>query len=341
MTRRPGLTMTEALVAIFITAIGLVGVMSMFPFGAKQMSDALISDRSASHAGAIDGLVRGYWKEKVVEDTSGFGNNEPFWTAMDNPSDQGPHPSNVATPTPTNPLEPSYPVFLDPMGWAGRSNSSASKRWVGDSTGSASGPSFVPRRSMRLVTDLPPPAAFNTPNTQEPSLARRLWSQPDGFSWDEDSRPAATDTRELRYNALAVLQRPVNRDRYNATLKVVVFINRRDGFFPQGSEAVFPNTANPASISLTPGSTAMTISSAADIRKGSWIMDATIDGTVRHANFYRVVSVAENTAGFYDVELHTPVKRVDGGTNAYNAVVVVMAGVADVFDRPALTGNTN
>ena len=317
MTRRPGLTMTEALVAIFITAIGLVGVMSMFPFGAKQMSDALISDRSASHAGAIDGLVRSYWKDKVVEFS---GNGEPFWNAMDNPG------GGLPVAQETSP-EISYPVFLDPLGVVGRGGSN--KDWVGDVGQLTS----VPRRNMNLITSGGSP------------LALRLWSQPDGFSWDDDSRPmtGSVDMRELRYNALAVLQRPINRDRYTATLKVVVFINRRAAFFPPGSEAKFDN------ISFAPGSTAIAIPSTADIKKGSWIMDATVQAPptipnppyIRHANFYRVVSVAENTTGTYDVELHTPIKRVDGGTNSYTGTVVVVAGAADVFERPVLTGNTN
>src|SRR5688572_10280609 len=82
MTRRPGMTMTEVLVTIFVVVIGLTGVMSKFPFAAKQMSDALISDRSTSLATSTDGLVRGYWTEKVVENPA---NNEPFWLALDNP----------------------------------------------------------------------------------------------------------------------------------------------------------------------------------------------------------------------------------------------------------------
>ncbi|VTR91124.1 unnamed protein product [Gemmata massiliana] len=338
MTRRPGLTMTEALVAIFITAIGLVGVMSMFPFGAKQMSDALIADRSTSLANSIDGLVRSYWREKVADDTNMLGSGEPFYTAMDSPGTHPASPIGTGATLPTissSSTEPSYPVFLDPMGVLGRTT--ANNQWVGDITTPTS-LTYVPRRNMNVVGS--------------PSQALRLFSQPDGFAWDEESRPkmnydakgqptSSSEMRELRYNALAVLQRPVNSARNNATLKIVVFINRRHQFYPQGSEAVFPNATSSATISFLPTSTAIRISTAADIRKGSWIMDATIDGTVRHANFYRVVSATDDGTGFYDVELHTPIKRVDGGTNAYNATVVIMPGVADVFDRPALNGNTN
>jgi len=62
------MTMTESLVAIFVVAIGLTGVMALFPFAASQMSQALISDRTSSMATSIDGFVRSYWKSNIVED---------------------------------------------------------------------------------------------------------------------------------------------------------------------------------------------------------------------------------------------------------------------------------
>ncbi len=321
MTRRPGMTMTEVMVTIFVVAIGLAGVMSMFPFAAKQMSDALISDRSTSLAISTDGLVRGYWQDKVVENN---GNNEPFWVAMDDPLSLGAHPTGTLLPR-ALPNEASYPVFLDPMGV--QRTPTDSRAWVGDSTRTT----FVPRRTMNSI-------GFNA------SLALRMFSQADGFSWDEDSQPKpGFEMRELRYNALAVIQRPTNRDRFGATLKIVVFLNRRHLFYPVGSEASFGAT-------WTPGTTQIQLPTTADIKKGSWIMDATIAQVVpattpktyiRHANFYRVVSATENTAGTYDVELHTPVKRVDGGTAAYGGTVVVVAGVAEVFERPILTSGVN
>jgi len=93
----------------------------------------------------------------------------------------------------------------------------------------------------------------------------------------------------------------------------VVFDKRRHLFYPDGSEQVFNG------ITFTPGQTMVQVSTAADIKKGSWIMDGTIQTAtpfIRHANFYRVVSATENTAGTYDVELHQPIRRVDTGTAA-------------------------
>lgn len=335
MTRRPGMTMTEVLVAIFVVAIGLAGVMSMVPFGAKQMSDALVADRATSHATTIDGMVRSYWKENIVEnpaqDITTSANREPFFVALDDPGKGLPVPGAT---------EPSYPVFLDPMGVVGRTGNPRS--WVGDG-----GVTSVPRRTMNGVQFLSPfgPSGTNQINPNANSTALRMWSQPDGFTWDDDSRPVSgAAMREYRYNSLAVIQRPVNGTagtggvRYNATFKVVVFSTRRHMFYPDsGPEVVFNN------VTLTPTSTEVKLPKTADVQKGSWIMDATVSGTIRHANFYRVVSAVDNGSVVngvpsLDIELHTPITRVDGNTNPYTVgTVVVMPGIAGVFERPALT----
>jgi hypothetical protein len=98
-------------------------------------------------------------------------------------------------------------------------------------------------------------------------------------------------------------------------------------------------------ISFTPGATSITnVPATADVRKGSWVMDGTIGPDnatppvqIRHANFYRVLSVTDNLNGFYTLELNTPITRVDGGTQAYTGNLVVMPAIADVYDRPTLT----
>ncbi|MDY3552348.1 prepilin-type N-terminal cleavage/methylation domain-containing protein [Gemmata sp. JC717] len=326
MTRRSGLTMTELLVAIFVVAIGLAGVMSMVPFGAKQMSDALVADRAASHAHTTDGMMRSIWREKVIDDTSGNGSGEPFWTALVNPG------NGLPLLGPTDPAA-SYPVFIDPIGYGRSGGVNDNKNWVGDN-GKAD--TAIPRRTLN-----------DFPNADN---AIRAWSQPDGFSWDEAQDSAVpvngAAMREYRYNSLAVVQRPANNQQNTATLKIVVFSNRRPRFFPTGSEAVIPQAAN---VIFTPGSTAVQvpisqIPASSEIRKGGWIMDGTVNSTFRHANFYRVVSALDNgstNAGVavLDIELHTPIKRIDGGTSSYPATIVLFPGVAGVFERSLLTPN--
>jgi prepilin-type N-terminal cleavage/methylation domain-containing protein len=52
MRRRPGITLIEVLVAIFIMSIGLLALLTLFPLGALRMSQALQYDRAASCANA-------------------------------------------------------------------------------------------------------------------------------------------------------------------------------------------------------------------------------------------------------------------------------------------------
>ena len=52
MKRRPGITLIEVLVAIFIMAIGLLALLTLFPLGALRMSQALQNDRTAACASA-------------------------------------------------------------------------------------------------------------------------------------------------------------------------------------------------------------------------------------------------------------------------------------------------
>ncbi len=46
MKRRPGITLIEVLVAIFVMSIGLLALLTLFPLGALRMSQALQDDRS-------------------------------------------------------------------------------------------------------------------------------------------------------------------------------------------------------------------------------------------------------------------------------------------------------
>src|SRR3954464_8722899 len=54
MTRRPGVTLVEVLVAILITAVGLLALLTLFPLGALEMAQAIKDDRCghAKHNGA-------------------------------------------------------------------------------------------------------------------------------------------------------------------------------------------------------------------------------------------------------------------------------------------------
>ncbi len=322
-TRRPGLSLVEVLVALFIMGIGAIAILTLFPLGALQMGQALKDDRTAQAAGQADAYIRWYWKNYVVEtnaDTGLAGANSAF----ENPG----APLPVLSTT-TNAGEPSYPVAADPMGnytWGGNAQS-----WVAYPYQS------VPRRNLNQIT--------------QQFQALRVCSLLDGYGFNPQSYGQPNDPatgivdREYRYNWLWVLQRPNVADRNTVTMTVVVFDDRPPFYARPSAEVAFNPVANGAAV----GSTSVQFASGTNlqVRKGGWILDATSSGSVRNANFYRVVSVTDNpTAGTVDVELQVPLKpdtKPSWGTdisaaNANSRTFIVLAGVSEVFERPNLTG---
>ena len=89
--RRAGLTLTEVLVALFVAALGLISLMTLFPLGALQLGQALKDDRCAQTAAQADGFLRQYWQQHVVEPPQptpppGAKQPDPFKWAMDDPN---------------------------------------------------------------------------------------------------------------------------------------------------------------------------------------------------------------------------------------------------------------
>ena len=366
---RSGMSMAEVLVALFLMALGSIAILTMFPLGMYHMGQALKDDRTAQSASQADAFMRMYWRINMVE-LGGFG--EPFVQALDNPD------GTVPAPVPTRGLPliansgtpgPSYPVFVDPMGfvapWASQ-NSPYQRDWVAYSP-----PFTTPNPYPTGVTFLP----RRTLNNMTAPLSQRICSLMDGFGFNENGTPSTNGgaiERELRYNWLWVIQRPDNSNRNTASMTVVVFDKRAFQYAPQNAEAVFATQfpAQPFTV-IVPGNVNFTAPGNADntiimqpllttiqvpvsrgippVQKGGWIMDATPG--LRHAIFYRVVSVTDNPNNTMiangvatvvpttDLELQTPIRRLDGGTVAYPGTLIYMAGVSEVFERPNLTPN--
>jgi hypothetical protein len=68
-TQRPGVTLTEVLVALFVMAIGMIALLTLFPLGAMQLSQAIKDDRTAQASNNADYLMRMFWRKYVVEAT--------------------------------------------------------------------------------------------------------------------------------------------------------------------------------------------------------------------------------------------------------------------------------
>lgn len=331
-TRRPGLTLTEALVALFVAAIGMIALMTLFPLGALQMGQALKDERTSQAAMQADGLMRWYWKTFVVETSP----PDTAFDALDNPNaspctSTRTVPSGMTAPIPATSHESSFPVFVDPIGSFARTGRDFEQFWVAgiqpDGTPTPSSTFLPPRRNLTQITS----------NKQ----AIRLCSLLDDLTYDDTGAAGTTGTveRQGRYNWLAVVQRPDNSARLAANLTVVVFDGRAPSYAPAGIERSFSVVSG----TVIPGSTAVSISFSGDrpaISKGRWIMDATQlqvgTANIRHAKFYRVVSVNDETSGQLDLELQTPITRLDRQTVSYTATFIVLTGVAEVFERPQL-----
>src|SRR6266852_1689458 len=83
-TRRAGLSLVEVIVAMFIMALGMIALLTLFPLGAVQMGQAVKDDRCAQSAAAADTIFRTYWKNYVTERPA---SPDPFTRAFRTPHD--------------------------------------------------------------------------------------------------------------------------------------------------------------------------------------------------------------------------------------------------------------
>ncbi len=259
MTRRAGISLTEVLVALFIMAIGVIGVLTMFPVGAVQMGQALKDQRCAEATTQADAYLRWYWRHEIVEKPA---NSEPLWSSLNSPSAKYEDiPSDQLT-------KPSPPVFVDPMGA------------VAGAGATVTGAPNIQRVSLKLITD--PPSDNRT-------FSLRTCTLLDGFTYDDNGTPTAE--REDRYNWLWTVQRPSNAQKFRANMNVVVFNQRVHLFLP-------PNSEQSKTATFTDNSTTVMLGGAiTGLQKGGWLMDAsTTSNNVQLCDFYRVVSVTNDTA---------------------------------------------
>ncbi len=350
MTRH-GLTLIEALVAMFVAAIGMIAILTLFPLGALQMGQALKDGRCAQAAQQADGLIRWYWAKYEPDGNAA----RPIQYAFEK-GDGGLPPITSG---------PSYPVLFDPLG------TSDLTTWLPPvSRARVAGLAHLPRRTAYDFGSGPlTPAIINNPNTERylfsnggpfgniannnSRMQLRFSMLQDDLTYSEQSgapAPGVDVERGGRYTWTWLLQRPDNAQRGIVDMKILVY-DQRPPFYSNGLTETSYNIAGTAPggapIRFEPGSTSLIVPYGSGVRppiqRGRWVCDATLnaDGNpalpLRHANFYRVVSVNEDTPGFLYLELENPITRSDIYTNAYAGTLVVFNGLAEVFDRASLT----
>jgi hypothetical protein len=309
---RRATTLVEVLVAIFVMGIGCLAILAMFPLGAINMTRSIRDDRcahAAANARAI-GMARNICFDANV--AASFDSPNPL--------------ANPATHDTALPEDPSYPVFVDPVGSA--AYSLPGRDWLGNL-----------------------PAAFGSLHRQPlgfintPQLRLKSCTLLDDITFNTNGTPAANAgsvERAGKYSWAWLLRRPRAGLKSLCEMTVVVYEQRTlsAGNRLGATETVYTTSWTPAranAITLT--IPAGTVPPA--VREGGWILDATpvlaASGkysSKSHAKFYRVVSIGElqpiaggNTI---DLELATPVVDFTAATNA--ARFIVLNDVAEVFE---------
>ncbi len=308
MERRPGITLIEVLVSIFIMAIGMIALLTLFPLGAVNVAQALRDDRAAQAAANADAfaLAKNLRRDPAI--ANGFNQ------ALD---EIDPAYRSVG---------PGSPVYVDPFGIqasAGTLGACATPNTPG-----------IRRVSPSYVNNAPVPDDGSTATTR----TTYWFSLLDDLNFD----PAGTATtggsnaveRGGRYNWAYLLRRARADSDAVVETAVVVYSGRP-------SSSVSGETTFAATGKF--GQNALTIDYAAQnqpkprVRVGSWILDTTQDATgVVRGYFYRVVDVQEIVNTALVLELLNPLKagpNVDPAGAPSPFAVVLMENVVEVFDR--------
>jgi prepilin-type N-terminal cleavage/methylation domain-containing protein len=337
---RPGVTLVEVLVAMFVMALGLLALLTLFPLGAMQMAQSLKDDRSKQTAQQADAFMQAYWRHSVR--TGSNPQDIVLTQALNDPNSGPPAPYNALPyPSPFTPLPPqlmtqvgpvplpSYPVLVDPLGVFARTNGSPEQFWVSPATAPR-----LPRRYLAL-------AAYNS------TLAVQTCCLVDDMTFQQNGQPNPTLDRQGRYTWAAIVQRPRNNAPDVANLTILVFDGRPPLLAAPGDEVVVqlaPGALVPGARSVQLDVPNRSTDQLPLVRKGGWIMDGTIDPNsgVRNANFYRIAGVTEGAQGAttttYVLDLDTPIK---GPVSLTGAQIYLFAGLAEVFERPPLQPDPN
>jgi type II secretory pathway pseudopilin PulG len=114
MNRRSGVTLTEVLIAIFIVALGLMSLLSLFPLGMLQMAQANKDERASQAAANAEAYFRAYFKsvwlynQPAGLDAALFSGSAGS-DAMDDPANVGPSGTGGATRFPVGVPVPPFP----------------------------------------------------------------------------------------------------------------------------------------------------------------------------------------------------------------------------------------
>ena len=315
MIRRSGVTLIEVLIAIFVVALGLLALLTLFPLGALSMGQSIRDDRIAlTAANAVATL-------KIMDAASDKG-------VLDAMVQGDSSNSNFPVDSPTN------AAFFDPIGVY--AYPPPNNIWVGGVNGG------VGRTSLTSNN-------FPGVNPLQPAFIHGWFTSLDDMTFTRDDvvngtpqqsavpadqqgmqasiGGAGPPQRDGRYSWGAMLRRP-QWGKPVTEVSIVVYSGRST--WPSVNPNLTPAGETPlqvtaVSTNVVPNVVTVSYPGAApDIRPGAWILDATPQPG--HGYFYRVTGVPANGNGTADLELETPLR-------ANPTVVVLMDYVAEVIEK--------
>jgi hypothetical protein len=352
MNRRPGTTLVEVLVAIFVMGIGMLALLTLFPLGAASMAQAIKDSRAAHAAIEANSIAEAFADPDLQTANSttavvGIRNNPslvgtntpnlPFYpNAFTNPGAPPGQPAlfNLGGNNPDGtPYDgPTYAVLVDPFGFYS-SLGSAPQLWV---TGQGSQGAAIPRRSLRLFDQFA--------GLQRDNLIRRFFTLQDDILFGKNGLADLSTgqvEREGGYSWAYLLRRPRRPSTDVVDMSIVIYNQRplrlAGGVNPTENayNAVFDNTQNVITLTWNPnqGQTQPAL------RAGGWVLDATIlpspvPGKLPqpHGFFYRVTEVVQTGPNTVQLSCATPFKEFPAATQT-NGVVMVLDGVAEVIEK--------
>jgi prepilin-type N-terminal cleavage/methylation domain-containing protein len=315
LAKRPGVTLLEVLIAIFIMSIGMLALLTLFPVGALEMARALRSNRSAGAAVLAESFAmsQDIRHDPAVVNNLGGVYDPAGWT------DAFTNPFGTALPTATS--GPSYGVYVDPYNYI----LDVGVETIGACPTAGATFTGLRRRSVSMNNTWGRPATSTLVGWECDrwcSLLDDIYFQKDGTP----GTPPANVQRGGHYTWAFLLRRPNAYSDALVEMSIVVYRDRNTNDKVSG-ETTYPVTAG------TAGTNAVTIDWSAtgvapNVRVGRWILDVTPNSTngAIPGYFYRVVNYADLGGQKTLLELETNLK-----SNVQAAVV--MEDVEDVYEK--------
>jgi len=335
MRKRPGITLIEVLVAIFIMAIGLLALLTLFPLGALRMSQALQDDRTAAsgNAGANICDTFGIRKDPQYDPTVPAGTPSLFVTP----------PTASFLPQDATQSGTGIPIFIDPNGV----NSGAGSVLGGPASYATALTPATPgiwRLSPSTIAVANPlgifPAVIPEPGAATTNVAARYFTLLDDMTFLTNGLPDTTTgviPRGDRYTWGYLLHRSAPSSPSGLVdLQVVVYAGRSTSLPSAENTYAAAGMTQTTSVTLThPAGLPPTI------RRGSWILDTSYDDQTTitptfsvHGDFYRVISISTIDNSHVNLELQDPISKPSG-----MSAVTVMDNVVEVFKRGVSQSN--